>query len=700
MDILRISPDVILARERSRRFRLIFLILAAAVVLLTVLLLINPATTMEYAPVCGMEEHTHDESCYSIQFEELCPLEACEPHVHTEDCYEKVRVTVCGLDGDPEHEHTDECWAEETKLVCELPENVIHVHTAECVEWRKVTVCGLDDDPEHEHTEACYEEIEVFTCLEDPKLTGPGVGHVHNEFCTLRHEVLTCGLPEHTHTDPCYPELTGDPHADVDTQLDWESTMCTVKLTGNWAEDLVAIAMTQIGYEESQDNFVTDAYNVRHGYTRYGDWYGDRYESWNGLFVMFCLRYAGTYPVYGDPSPARWMQAAAENGLFFEADGERPVPIPVEPETEAESDEIAEEAEAELFLEAETGPRPGDIAFFDDDGDGLADTVGIVQAVFDGGAEIDVILGTADKGVHLETVRAERAEPEFTEVEAEAEATDEADESAEFGVFADTLRTARLGRTILGYLALPENPNPEPELPEEELPAEGTFDTVKAPEDPEEILDPEVPLAPPTDILLTAQTPDGITAVLEAPASSFAYPAAELELSIREIVPEAEEDGEAYGTAMDVIDTLSVAEDPEAELGAVRLFDISVWRREIVSPEPVETPEPDEAVEVTEEPVEQAEPAADEISEETEADPELDSEPEAAEEEILPEAEPEIRLTEILPIGPVRVTVEGLEEVGEDESVRVWHITEDGDAEVLTPESFGHGIVSVTTENF
>ena len=645
---ISISPELILARERRRKQTGIFIFLALAVVVVTFVLLINPATTQEYEPTCGLEAHIHGPDCFETVDRLICETKEQPGHVHDDSCYKVVQTCVCGLEDDEAHEHSPECFVEERILVCELPENEVHEHTADCIEWRDVLICGLEDDPEHEHSEDCWQSVPVFVCEERE-----GVGHVHNEFCYLQEEVLTCTLPEHEHTDDCYPRLTGDPHADVEIDFDWESTFCNVEKTGVWAEDLIAIASSQIGYAESARNFVTDEYNVQHGYTRYGDWYGNRYAGWNAIFVMFCLHYADVWGIPTDSVPANWMNSARAQGFWTEADGE---------------------------------PIRGDLVFFDDDADGFADRIAIVTEVRED--EIDILIGGTGTAVQVITC-------------------------------------ARDSERIAGYLALPENPEYEPEMPEEELPAEGAFDTVKAPEDleeelpaegafdtvkapedpegtPEEIPEPEVPLAPPTDILLTAQTPDGITAVLEAPASSFAYPAAELELSVREIIPEAEEDGEAYGTAMDVIYTLSTAEDPEAELGAVRLFDISIWRREIVSPEPVEIPEPAEAVEQTEEPVEveQAEPAADEIPEGTEADPELISEPEAAAEEILPEAEPEIRLIEILPIGPVRVTVEGLEEVGEDESVRVWHITEDGDAEVLTPESFGHGIVSVTTEKF
>ena len=44
----------------------------------------------------------------------------------------------------------------------------------------------------------------------------------------------------------------------LETQLDWERTISDVKLSGVWADDLLAIARSQLGYQESQEKTVTN----------------------------------------------------------------------------------------------------------------------------------------------------------------------------------------------------------------------------------------------------------------------------------------------------------------------------------------------------------------------------------------------------------------------------------------------------------
>ena len=73
---------------------------------------------------------------------------------------------------------------------------------------------------------------------------------------------------------------------------DWERTFANVKLTGNFAEDILAIARTQLGYSESERDFIIDEDDVQHGYTRYGAWYGASYSEWCAMFVSFCAHYA------------------------------------------------------------------------------------------------------------------------------------------------------------------------------------------------------------------------------------------------------------------------------------------------------------------------------------------------------------------------------------------------------------------------
>ena len=634
MDI-RISPDVVLARERGKTRRGIFGFLALAVAALTVIMLINPATTQEYEPVCGLAEHEHTEACTEIVQKLICPLEETEGHIHgdacyavqsvlvctipegtvhehTEDCIVWEESCVCGLEGDPEHVHTDECfektpvyvcgqeagehlhteacYEEQKVLVCTIPEGMVHEHTEDCIRWEETCVCGLEDDPEHVHTDECFVKTPVFVC--EPE---EGAGHVHNDLCYQEETVYTCGLDAHVHTDACFPKLTGDPHADVEIDLDWESTFCNVELTGNWAEDLVAIARSQAGYTESERNFVTDEYNVRHGYTRYGDWNGTRYAGWNGLYVMFCLHYAGVWNIPTDPVPANWMNAAKAQGFL--------------------KDEL---------------PLPGDLVFFDDNADGFADRVAIVTEVREDG--FNMISGGTGKPVEEET-------------------------------------TAYDSDKLIGYLALPQNPDyvTLEETTEKTDTLEAQAPDVRA---EETIPDEQVPLANPyAPVTLFAETEDGVRATLNGTPGAFPYPAEELTLMIR--------DTDGYAEQADVT---AAAESEGAKPLSVRWLDISVWHEEAV-------PVPDETAPFTAEVGDNAGLTAEAPAEEI---------TDAPVEDVPAETETEKQLVKVIPEGPVEITVEGLDESG---SIWVYRMGEEGTAERLNAEAdeTQRGRVKVTT---
>jgi len=632
---IRISPDVVLARERGKTRRGIFGFLALAVAALTVIMLINPATTQEYEPVCGLAEHEHTEACTEIVQKLICPLEETEGHIHgdacyavqsvlvctipegtvhehTEDCIVWEESCVCGLEGDPEHVHTDECfektpvyvcgqeagehlhteacYEEQKVLVCTIPEGMVHEHTEDCIRWEETCVCGLEDDPEHVHTDECFVKTPVFVC--EPE---EGAGHVHNDLCYQEETVYTCGLSAHVHTDACFPKLTGDPHADVEIDLDWESTFCNVELTGNWAEDLVAIARSQAGYAESERNFVTDEYNVRHGYTRYGDWNGTRYAGWNGLYVMFCLHYAGVWNIPTDPVPANWMNAAKAQGFL--------------------KDEL---------------PLPGDLVFFDDNADGFADRVAIVTEVREDG--FDMISGGTGKPVEEET-------------------------------------TAYDSDKLIGYLALPQNPDyvTLEETTEKTDTLEAQAPDVRA---EETIPDEQVPLANPyAPVTLFAETEDGVRATLNGTPGAFPYPAEELTLMIR--------DTDGYAEQADVT---AAAESEGAKPLSVRWLDISVWHEEAV-------PVPDETAPFTAEVGDNAGLTAEAPAEEI---------TDAPVEDVPAETETEKQLVKVIPEGPVEITVEGLDESG---SIWVYRMGEEGTAERLNAEAdeTQRGRVKVTT---
>lgn len=103
--------------------------------------------------------------------------------------------------------------------------------------------------------------------------------------------MLTCPLPEHHHTVACL----SDTSADLETPEEWQAANAEAVMTGNWAEDLVSVAQTQLGYEQSEKNFEidpADGVTLRY-YSRYGQSYGNPYGEWDVMFLSYCLKYAG-----------------------------------------------------------------------------------------------------------------------------------------------------------------------------------------------------------------------------------------------------------------------------------------------------------------------------------------------------------------------------------------------------------------------
>ena len=126
--------------------------------------------------------------------------------------------------------------------------------------------------------------------------------------------------------EPDEPELPeSDPTVDLEAAPIWEAPFRGLMLTGDWRKDLVTIAWTQNGYEESEDNFemVPKAGGgyTKNGYTRYGAWYGYPYGDWCAMFISFCLYYAGipkdVFP-YGH-EVEDWLYALADKGYCVPA---------------------------------------------------------------------------------------------------------------------------------------------------------------------------------------------------------------------------------------------------------------------------------------------------------------------------------------------------------------------------------------------
>ena len=378
------------AHKRKRRWYQVTTCLAAAVVFCTTYALILPAITLEKQ--CEIPEHTHTEACYTSEQGDLICTQSTEPqHTHTEECYQETQALVCGMEESTGHTHGAECYDEAGNLICGQEESEGHVHGEGCCGVSRQLICGQTEEPAHQHTEACYSWNQVLTCgmeehthseactatepeePEEPVFCGKEP-HTHGEDCRDEQGELTCTLEEHTHSLACY----ADPGADVETAEIWEQTFGDVTLTGDWRLDTLAIARSQLGYAESTRNYaVADDGQTLKGYTRYGAWQGDPYGDWNALFAAFCLHYGGAENIPTDKDCGSWAAALADAFL------------------PAQSHEAA----------------PGELVFFDRDGDGTADWVAIVAEVTAGeeGAPsgITVIAGDADDAVQQRSYTAE-----------------------------------------------------------------------------------------------------------------------------------------------------------------------------------------------------------------------------------------------------------------------------------------------------
>lgn len=141
--------------------------IAAVVVFVTTYALILPAITLESVAACGIEEHQHDDSCWSEVL--ACEIPESDGHQHTGDCYTAVRELVCEI---LEHEHSAEngCYDEDGNLVCS---EVEHMHGDGCYRETRELTCGLEESEGHHHDGSCYEK--VLDCRKEY--------HVHSAAC-------------------------------------------------------------------------------------------------------------------------------------------------------------------------------------------------------------------------------------------------------------------------------------------------------------------------------------------------------------------------------------------------------------------------------------------------------------------------------------------------------------------------------------
>ena len=413
-DVLRNAEKYTKVHKRKRLRHRVVTMLAGVVVFCTTYALILPAITLEKQ--CDIPEHTHTDACYAqvTSVEKrvpVCSAKTLEIHQHTADCYDANGNPTCGYADFVVHSHDSRCYDENGNLWCPLPEIEAHQHTDGCFDADGNLICGQTQILEHRHSDACFDADGNLICgqtqilehqhsdacfetvaepvdtrklvcgqeehthskactaveSEEPVFCGKDA-HTHGEACRDENGELVCGTEEHTHSLACY----ADPTADVETAELWEQTFAGVTLTGNWRQDTLAIAETQLGYAESTKNYVVaeDGETVK-GYTRYGAWCEEPYGDWNTMFLTFCLHYAGVEGVPPDRDCGGWVTSWAD---AFE---------PAQSHT----------------------PAVGDLVLFDRDGDGTADRAGLVAQITDSG--FAAMEGDAEDAVRLLTYGAD-----------------------------------------------------------------------------------------------------------------------------------------------------------------------------------------------------------------------------------------------------------------------------------------------------
>ena len=428
--------------QRVRRYTALLLALA-----LTTSLFVNwqlhsvgIAKTAEY--LCGEVEHEHTDACYekvlvcgyeegepedwnatmpddSTSFDDAFGVDADDsgvaaysaepeyifvPHEHTDDCYQEVQELTCW---EEEHTHTDDCFdPEDGSLICDLFE---HTHDDSCYTTTYELVCGLEEGELVEEVNPDYNPVAMFEepvaakpVVVDPVIETPV--HHHTDDCY--EEVLVCGLPEHHHTVNCL----SDPLDGTQDEDEWLAQTGTT-LDGIWTDDLLTVAKSQLGYEQSERNFQlddADGVTVRH-YTRYGADYGNAYGPWDVMFLSYCLKYADI-PQSAIPQRAGVQALHSElrgSGFMGDFSGDMPIdavmPGDIVIYSGTTTETVAVESEQ---LQVQDDSADADIALLAMDTQEpefqlethtvTSDTVGIVSSVDEASGTLTVISGDVD----------------------------------------------------------------------------------------------------------------------------------------------------------------------------------------------------------------------------------------------------------------------------------------------------------------
>lgn len=392
-------------------------------------------TKQQGALICGKEEHTHGEGCYDADGNLICTL---EEHAHSDECYEWTDVLTCTIPESAGHTHSEACYQDVQVLICEEPAE-LHTHTAECYK-DGVLVCGKLELKEHKHGDECFTEKQVLV----ETLICDRVEHVHTDECykgssqkeeqsSVVSEEVTSGQSEEVtsedasteenSTEEISPEELSTEEASTEAasleetsteetssqieeasseetsrEADTEEVSSQVEETSEEVSKEESSTEEFSSEEASSEEISTEEKNSEEETTEEntseaeeessefpqltGIWPQDMIAvasalvgSENKDLVEFCLNYVGVYGVSFNTDLDAWIESLQENDLYGAAD--------------------------------EFDPNPGDVAFFDEDGDGNADYAGVVvDATFDEDGVVTefTVVETNDQGIVEEHV--------------------------------------------------------------------------------------------------------------------------------------------------------------------------------------------------------------------------------------------------------------------------------------------------------
>ena len=387
-------------------------------------------TKQQGALICGKEEHTHGEGCYDAEGNLICTL---EEHTHSDECYEWNDILTCTIPESAGHTHSEACYQDVQVLICEEPAE-LHTHTAECYK-DGVLACGKLELKEHKHSETCFTEKQVLV----ETLICDRVEHVHTDECykksteeTATSEAVTAeeasSQVEETSTEEASTEENSSEEASIEetsteetssqieeasseadtdaeeTSLEAESEEESSEEESSEEESFEETSTEETSEEEltseeasteetSEEELTSEEASTEENTSEAeeesselpqltGIWPQDMIAvasalvgSENKDLVEFCLNYVGVYGVSFNTDLDAWIESLQENDLYGAAD--------------------------------EFDPNPGDVAFFDKDGDGNADYAGVVvDATFDEDGVVTefTVVETNDQGVVEEHV--------------------------------------------------------------------------------------------------------------------------------------------------------------------------------------------------------------------------------------------------------------------------------------------------------